>query len=54
MILTLLLLLITFILIVFTVAVLSVGGAVGIIIFSDVIVCIALLVWIIKKLTKKK
>ena len=50
-----LLLLITLILGVVTLAVLSVGGAVGIILFGDVIVCVLILIWIMKKiLTKKK
>ena len=42
------------VLIIFTVAVVSVGGAAFIVIFSDVIVCIALLVWIIKIIAKKR
>ena len=55
MILFVLLLLITLILGVVTLVVLSVGGAVGIILFGDVIVCVLILVWIMKKiLTKKK
>lgn len=49
-----LLLLITIILIVITLAVFSVGGAIGIILFGDVIVCIVLLIFIMKKLIKKK
>lgn len=31
----------------------SVVGAVGIVIFADVIVCIVLIVWLMKKLFKK-
>lgn len=55
MVLFVLLLLITLILSVVTLAVLSVGGAVGIILFGDVIVCVLILIWIMKKiLTKKK
>ena len=55
MVLFVLLLLITLILCVVTLAVLSVGGAVGIILFGDVIVCVLILIWIMKKiLTKKK
>lgn len=54
MILFTLLLLITIILVVVTVFVVSIGGAVGIILFGDVIVCIVLLIWLIKKLAKKK
>ena len=41
------------ILLVFTVFVLSVGGAVGIIIFGDIFVCILFIVLIMKKLIKK-
>ena len=55
MVLFVLLLLITLILSVTTLAVLSVGGAIGIILFGDVIVCVLILIWIMKKiLTKKK
>lgn len=54
MVLTALLLLITFILIVVTLIVIGIGGAAGIIIFGDVIVCILFLVWLIKKLIKRK
>lgn len=39
---------------VFTVVAISAGGAVFMILFSDVIVCIFILAWIIKKLAKKK
>ena len=46
--------LITLLLIAMTVIVVSVGGAVGIVLFGDVIVCVVFLVWIIKKLIKKK
>ena len=53
MILFTLLALIVLILTVVTVAVLSVAGAGFIIIFGDVIVCIAILIWIIKKLVTK-
>lgn len=48
-----LLLLITIVLIVVTVIVVSLGGAIGIILFGDVIVCIVLLIWLIKKLVNK-
>lgn len=54
MVLFILLLLVTAILVVFTVTIISVGGAVGIILFSDVIVCIALMVFIMKKLIKRR
>ena len=49
-----LLLLMTIILIVATLIVLSLGGAVGIILFGDVIVCIVLLAFGMKKLLKKR
>ena len=48
------LLLILVILIIFTVAVVSVGGAAFIIMFADVIVCIALIAWIMKLIFKKR
>ena len=51
--LTILLLIIAF-LTVASIVVISATGAVGIILFGDVIVCIWLLIWIIKKLNKKK
>ena len=54
MILLIILLLIAVILTVVAVAVLSVGGAIGLILFSDIIVCVAVLVWIIKKCIRKK
>lgn len=41
-------------LITFTVIAISAGGAVFMILFSDVIVCIFILAWIIKKIAKKK
>lgn len=40
-------------LIIFTVVAVSIGGAAFIIIFGDIIVCIAIIVWIIKKILKK-
>ena len=39
---------------VFTVFAIAIGGSVFIVVFGDVIVCIFLIVWIIKKLFKKK
>ena len=39
---------------VFTVVVIGATGAVGIVLFGDVIVCIALLVWLFKKIFKRK
>lgn len=44
----------TLILVVTTLVVISIGGAIGTILFSDVIVCIVLLAFIIKKLFFKK
>lgn len=41
-------------LVLFTVVMASIGGAIGIILFSDVIVCIALLVFIMRKIFKRK
>ena len=41
-------------LVLFTVVISSIGGAIGIILFSDVIVCIALLVFIMCKIFKRK
>ena len=54
MVLFLLLAIILILMVVITLAIISVTGAVGIIVFSDVIVCIAILVWIMKKLIKNK
>lgn len=42
------------ILIVVTVVAVSIGGAAFVIIFGDVIVCIAIIMWIIKQLIKIK
>lgn len=36
------------------IAVLSIGGTIGIILFGDIIVCIAVVVWLIKKFVFKK
>lgn len=49
-----LLIMIAIILIVTTLIVLSVGGAVGIILFGDVIVCIVFITLVLKKLLKKR
>lgn len=49
-----LLIMIALILIVATLIVLSVGGAVGIILFGDVIVCIVFIALVLKKLLKKR
>ena len=40
-------------LILFTVFAVAAGGSVAIVLFSDVIVCIAIIAWICKKLIKK-
>lgn len=42
------------ILIIFAVAVISVGGAVFTIVFADVIVCAIIIIWLIVKLIKRK
>lgn len=47
------LLIMAFILLVVTIGALSVFGAGAIIIFGDVIVCLLLIVWLIKKLISK-
>lgn len=48
-------LLITFIvLMVTTVIALSMGGAAFILVFGDVIVCMAIIIWIVKRLIKRK
>ncbi len=39
---------------VFTVAVISVTGAVGVVLFGDIIVCIWLILWFIKRIIRKK
>ena len=54
MVLLIILLLIAVILTIVAVAVLSIGGAIGLILFSDIIVCVAVIVWIIKKCIRKK
>lgn len=54
MILFIILLLIVAILTAITVFAISVGGAVFVILFGDVIVCIALIVWIMKRRINKK
>ena len=45
---------ITLILLVSAILIVSIGGAAFIIIFADVLVCIAILVWIMWRLIKKK
>jgi hypothetical protein len=53
MILFMILLLMLILLTVFTVIAISVGGSIVIVLFGDVIVCIFIIAWIIKKLIKK-
>ena len=48
------LMIIACILTLFTVLVISIGGTVGIIIFADVIICIGVILWIIKRLIVKR
>lgn len=54
MILFITLLIMALLLAVFTMFAIAIGGSVFIVVFGDVIVCIFLIVWIIKKLFKKK
>lgn len=54
MILFMIMLLMIVLLTVFTIVVIGATGAVGIVLFGDVIVCIFLLVWLFKKIFKKK
>lgn len=54
MILTTILLITFIVLMVTTVIALSVGGAAFILVFGDVIVCMAIIVWIVKRLIKRK
>lgn len=54
MILTTILLITFIVLMVTTVIALSVGGAAFILVFGDVIVCMTIIIWIVKRLTKRK
>lgn len=54
MILATILLLTLLMLVVFTILIVSATGAVGIVLFSDVIVCVLIMVWITKHLFKRK
>lgn len=54
MILATILLLTLIMLVVFTILIVSATGAVGIVLFSDVIVCVLVMAWIIKHLIKRK
>lgn len=54
MILFAILLLMLLILIVVTVLAISIGGSVAVVLFGDVIVCIFIIAWIMKRLIKKK
>lgn len=37
-----------------TVIAISIGGAAFIIVFGDVIVCVAIIIWMVRRLTKRK
>lgn len=54
MILTTILLITFIVLMVTTVIALSVGGAAFILVFGDVIVCMAIIIWIVKRLFNRK
>lgn len=54
MILTTILLITFIVLMVTTVIALSMGGAAFILVFGDVIVCMAIIIWIVKRLIKRK
>ena len=54
MILTTILLITFIVLMVTTVIALSMGGAAFILVFADVIVCMAIIIWIVKRLIKRK
>ena len=54
MILTTILLITFIVLTVTTVIALSMGGAAFSLVFGDVIVCMAIIIWIVKRLTKRK
>lgn len=43
-----------FLLVAFTVISIAMGGAAFIIVFADVIVCVAIMVWIVKRLIGRK
>jgi hypothetical protein len=50
---TILLLMLIFLTLLVVLAV-SIGGTIGIVLFGDVIVCILLIVWIIKRIIRKR
>ena len=50
----LVLIMILLIFLIITAVIVALGGSVFILVFGDLIVCIAIIVWIIKKITKKK
>lgn len=54
MILATILAIVAVILIVFAVLVITIGGSAFIIVFADVLVCAAIIVWIIKAILKRK
>lgn len=40
--------------VVMTVLSITVGGSIGIVVFGDVIICVLIIVWIIKRIANKK
>ena len=54
MILFIMLVLTLFILMAFTVVAVSIGGAAFIIVFGDVIICVFLIVWLLRYLTRRR
>lgn len=40
--------------VVMTVLAITVGGSIGIVVFGDVIICVLIIVWIIKRIANKK
>lgn len=40
--------------VVMTVLAIAVGGSIGIVVFGDVIICVLIIVWIIKRIANKK
>lgn len=41
-------------LVILAIAILSIGGTVGFVIFGDLVVCIALIIWIMRKIWKRR
>ena len=40
--------------VVMTVFAITVGGSIGIVVFGDVIICVLIIIWIIKRIANKK